>query len=277
MMHLRTSRAVGLPVGILLLAASLVAQDAPRDRARGRFQRDASAPGGASFLGAQAGAPGRVVRNAPYSAEAVTEITQTLADGNRIHQIGTSRIYRDGEGRTRTEQSLSGLNAIAPNSNLPKVIFLQDPVAGTSYALDTTRKTATKSAWQRAGRGPAARPMAAGAGRAVPRTGNGSVKEESLGRQTMAGVPADGTRTTSVIPAGEVGNEQPITIVTERWYSPDLQVYLLTRRTDPRAGETVTRLTNLTRGEPAHSLFEVPADFKVTEENWPGRPAPPAR
>ena len=267
-MHLRTIRAVLLPVGMLALAASLAGQNAPQDRGRGRFQPDAGTPGGARFLGAQAGAPGRVVRNAPYAAEALTEITQTLADGNRIHQVGTSKVYRDGEGRTRIEQSLSGLSAIAPNSNLPKVIFLQDPVAGSSYALDTTRKTATKSAWQRGGRGFGAK-SEAGAG--------GAAKDESLGRQTMEGVPADGTRSTTVIPAGQVGNEQPITIVTERWYSPDLQVNLLTRHTDPRAGETVTRLTNLTRGEPAHSLFEVPADFKVVEENWSGRPAPRSR
>jgi len=86
------------------------------------------------------------VKNAPYAADAVTEITQTLPDGNHIHQVSTSRIYRDTEGRTRVEQSLTGLNAIAPNSKLPTVIFLQDPVAGTSYALDTTRKTATRSA-----------------------------------------------------------------------------------------------------------------------------------
>jgi len=266
-MRLSTSRAVLLPVGMLIFAAGLQAQDPPQDRARGRFQPDARMPGGARLLGAQAGAPGRVVRNAPYAAEAVTEITQTLADGNRIHQVSVSRVYRDGEGRTRIEQSLSGLSAIAPNSNLPKVIFLQDPVAGTSYALDTTRKTAAKSAWQRAGRG-------AGSGWSDPRPGIESARKESLGRQTMEGVPADGARTTLTIPAGQVGNEQPIPIVTERWYSPDLQIYLLTRHTDPRAGETVTRLTNLTRGEPAHSLFEVPADFKVIEDNRSPRPAP---
>jgi hypothetical protein len=275
-MLLRTSRAVVLPVGILAMAAGLAAQNSPQDRASGRFpaggrfQPDAGVPVRARFLGAQAGTPGRVVRNAPYAAEAVTEITQTLADGNRIHQVSVSRVYRDGEGRTRTEQSLSGLSAIAPNSNLPKVIFLQDPVAGSSYALDTTRKTATKSEWQRAGRG-------RGAAWTSPRPGAPSVKEESLGRQTMEGLPADGTRSTTVIPAGQVGNEQPIPIVTERWYSSDLQVYLSIRHSDPRSGETVTRLTNLTRGEPAHSLFEVPADFRVTGENWSSPPAPLAR
>ncbi len=267
-MQLRISRAARLPAIALAVAASLAAQGPPQGRGRGMFQPEAGAPGGARFLGALAGAPGRVVRNAPYSADAITETTQTLADGNRIHQVGTSKIYRDGEGRTRTEQSLSGLGAIAPSGNLPKVVFLQDPVAGISYALDATRKTATRSAWQRGGRGP-------GAGPAPGRGGAG--KDESLGRQTMEGVPVDGTRSTHVIPAGQVGNEQPISIVTERWYSPDLQVFVLTRHSDPRAGETVTRLTNLTRGEPAHSLFEVPADFKVVEENWSGRPAPRAR
>ena len=269
-MLFRTSGAVVLPVGMLAMAAGLAAQNSPQDRGRGRFQPDSGLPAGARFLGAQAGAPGRVVKNAPYAAEGVTEITQTLADGNRIHQVSASRVYRDGEGRTRTEQSLSGLSAIAPNSNLPKVIFLQDPVAGSSYALDTTRKTATRSAWQRAGRG-------RGAGWAGPRPGTASVKEESLARQTMEGLPVDGTRSTTVIPAGQVGNEQPIPIVTERWYSPDLQVYLSIRHSDPRSGETVTRLTNLTRVEPAHSLFEVPADFKVTEANWSSQPAPQAK
>ena len=255
-MLLRKSAAGFAAAGVLALAAGLGAQSPPRER-----------PGGARFLGAQAGAAGRVVRNAPYSADLITEITQSLADGNRIHQVSVSRVYRDGQGRTRTEQSLSGLNAIAPNSDLPKVVFLRDPVAGTSYALDATRKTATRSAWLRAGRGPAA-------DGADSRPGAGGAREESLGRQTMEGVPADGIRSTTAIPAGQVGNEQPITIVTERWYSPDLQIYLLTRHTDPRAGETVTRVTNLTRGEPAHSLFEVPADFTVTGANWPSRPAP---
>jgi hypothetical protein len=223
-------------------------------------------PGGARFLGAQAGAPGRVVKNAPYAADAVTEITQTLPDGNHIHQVSTSRIYRDTEGRTRVEQSLTGLNAIAPNSKLPTVIFLQDPVAGTSYALDTTRKTATRSAWQRAGRGPGQK------GPGGPRPGEDNVKTDSLGQKTMEGLAVDGTRTTMVIAAGQLGNEQPIQIVTERWYSADLQTFVMTRHNDPRAGETVTKLTNVSRAEPAHSLFEVPADFKVVEDTHAVRP-----
>lgn len=86
----------------------------------------------------------------------------------------------------------------------------------------------------------------------------------------MEGVPVDGTRITTVIPAGQIGNEQPIQIVTERWYSPDLQIYILVRHSDPRSGETVTRVTNLSRGEPPKALFEVPADYKVVD--GPPRP-----
>ena len=94
---------------------------------------------------------------------------------------------------------------------------------------------------------------------------NPNVKTETLARQTIEGVPADGTRTTFTIPAGEMGNELPIQVVTERWYSPDLQTFVLTKHSDPRTGDTVTRLTNINRSEPSHTLFEVPADYKVTE------------
>jgi hypothetical protein len=84
-------------------------------------------------------------------------------------------------------------------------------------------------------------------------------------RQVRDAVP----RTTITIPAGQEGNERPIETVVDSWYSPDLQMAILSTRSDPRTGETVTRYTNIVRGEPAHSLFEVPADYKIT----PGRGA----
>ena len=77
----------------------------------------------------------------------------------------------------------------------------------------------------------------------------------------MEGVAVEGTRTTLTIPAGQIGNEQPINIVSERWFSPDLKVLVMSRQSDPRFGETTYRLTNLTRAEPSPQLFEIPADF----------------
>jgi hypothetical protein len=234
--------------------------------------------------------PGRVVKSAPYSADVVTETTQTLADGNHIRQSSTAKVYRDTEGRTRREQSLNTLGGLAPSSNLPQVVFINDPVAGFNYALNPQNRTATKSAWARSGRGAQAQgstqPMARlrqqsadGSAAIAGRRGRGAavrqnIKTESLGRQTIEGVPADGTRTTMTIAAGQWGNEQPIQIVTERWYSPDLQTVVLSRHTDPRMGETVSKLANVSRSEPPSSLFEPPADYKVAEAgSRTGRPA----
>ena len=89
--------------------------------------------------------------------------------------------------------------------------------------------------------------------------------KESLGSQMIEGVRADRTRTTITIPVGAIGNEQPIQIVSERWYSPELQTVVMTKRNDPRAGETVYHLTNISRTEPPHSLFEAPADYAVED------------
>jgi len=232
---------------------------------------------GLRLVGAEPGRPGLVVKGAPFSADITTEITQNLP-GNRIHEVSTSRFYRDSEGRTRREQSLGGLGALAAGANLPPVVFINDPVARANYALNPSAHTATKSSGNRGFGwmgGPAQAPQrqdAPGPGGRRMREGQvGNTKTESLGRQTIESVPADGTRLTVTIPAGAVGNEQPIQIVTETWYSPDLQLVILSKRTDPRSGETVTRYTNISRTEPARSLFEVPPDFKVTDV--PGRGA----
>jgi hypothetical protein len=89
------------------------------------------------------------------------------------------------------------------------------------------------------------------------------VVKEELGEQTIEGILANGTRTTSTIPAGALDNEQPIRIVSEEWFSPELQVLVLTRHSDPRVGETTYRLTNISRTEPVKSLFELPAGYTV--------------
>jgi hypothetical protein len=280
-------------VCLLALAAGAFAQG---PGARGPRPMGPGGPGGGRFLGAEAGMPGRVVKNAPYSADVVTESTQTLGDGNHIRQTSNGKFYRDSEGRTRQEQSLNGLSAIAGSTTLPHVVFIHDPVAGHSLALNVTDKTATKSL-QRPGRGnggpppppagattpgtgqvsdQAAGPHMRGVGRGPGRSANSqNVKTESLGRQTMEGVVVDGTRTTLTIPAGQMGNEQPINVVTERWYSAELQAVVLLKRSDPRNGETVTKLANVSRAEPSRTLFEAPADYKVTETTHmrPGGPS----
>jgi hypothetical protein len=93
------------------------------------------------------------------------------------------------------------------------------------------------------------------------------VKAESLGKQVIEGVECAGSKETTTIPAGAVGNERAIETVTEHWYSPDLLLEVLTKTTDPRFGETTYRLANIVRAEQPRSLFEVPADYKLEEPN----------
>ena len=92
-----------------------------------------------------------------------------------------------------------------------------------------------------------------------------NTKKESLGKQTIEGVEAEGTRITTTIPAGDIGNELPIEMVFETWYSPELQTVIMSKHSDPRSGESTYRLTNINRIEPPHSLFELPPDYTVQE------------
>lgn len=255
----------------------------------------------------------KVVKGMPYSADAVTEFTQTLPDGNRIQRKSESQIYRDGEGRTRREFSPMMVGPMMVGSmqgapDLGKSIQIVDPVAGTTMILDPRSRTVSKMpsiapafSITRDEKGPETGAERVelkvttnvesdnGSTRIITRRieGNQVVTEdvknldtkmftfikgaaknlrtENLGKQTIDGIEAEGTRTVETIPAGEVGNEKQIEIVNERWYSNDLQLVLLTRHVDPRFGENLYRVINVNRAEPDASLFVVPADYKVNE------------
>jgi hypothetical protein len=221
---------------------------------------------------------GRVVTGAPYSAEAVTEITQTLLDGNRIEHRTSTRIARDGRGRIRREQQAVAVGGLVAEAAAP-IITIADPKEGVFVTLDVARKVAMRSkppgrdepltvrrTFGGVGIGAGILHESPGGSPGRPRpVPEGDVRTAPLGAQTLEGVRAEGTRTTTTIPAGAVGNQLPIEVVSERWYSPELQVVVLTRRSDPRVGETVYRLRDIVRAEPAPDLFEIPGDFRVED------------
>lgn len=242
-----------------------------------------------SWVASEMSFEGRPVKGAPYSAEVVTETTQTLSDGNRIQRKNSASVYRDSEGRTRREQTLTGIGPWSIAGDAPQTIIINDPVAGVQYVLNPKDKTAQKISAPVPYPAVAAAPVESGTvtgpvrvQRALPppaAPGAGiAVSEfhvfdqnvpkpqsESLGKRVIEGIEAEGTRTTTTIPAGQIGNELPIQIVSERWFSPELQVVVLSRHHDPRMGETVYRLTNISRSEQPRSLFEVPADYAIKE------------
>jgi hypothetical protein len=234
------------------------------------------------------------VKNAPYRADQITENTQTLGDGTRIHNEHQVTIYRDSQGRVRRET--------------PEQISIWDPNSGVGYTLDTKSMTAgkmqvsvsvgagnsgnvgfsvrtqtgtTNSTMVAGGGGDNIRvlktltagpgdleggPVTAAFGRAEAKGAlAGTPNKESLGTRIMEGVGAQGDRQTSTIEAGAIGNDRPIQIVSERWYSSDLQVDVMTRHSDPRTGEEMVRLINISRAEPDSSLFQVPAGYQITE------------
>lgn len=90
-------------------------------------------------------------------------------------------------------------------------------------------------------------------------------KTETLGKEVIEGVECEHTRSVTTLPAGAIGNENPIETVRDSWYSPELKMTILTKTKDPRFGESTYRVTNINRAEPDASLFQVPSDYTIKE------------
>lgn len=244
-----------------------------------------------AFIGGQL-LGGPLVTGQPYSAEGVTETTQTLGDGTHISNQTSSMIYRDSEGRERRENTLGKLGPWNASGTPPKIVFISDPVAKVSYTLDENAHTAHKMpappspppppgaaafrTFQMPAPMPPPPPGAVEAGATISSANvmwfskdsspsGAPPKAEQLGTQMIGGVQAQGTRTTITIPAGQIGNDRDLNIVDERWYSPELQVVVMSKHSDPRMGDSDYTLTNINRAEPDPTLFQVPADYTITE------------
>jgi len=207
--------------------------------------------------------PGKVVTGAPYSAVAITETRQTLADGNTISRKVQANVFRDSQGRTRREITLTGVGPLASTGESRTFVMIHDPVAGTAFVLHEDTKVAEKLRVPPGGRNHPADLQSKFNARMQEEIANGTLKKEDLGVLTINGVKAQGTRFTRTIPAGQAGNQKPIIITNERWYSPDLQTVTKTVRSDPRFGETTYTVTNIQKQEPAAALFAVPSDYTV--------------
>lgn len=236
------------------------------------------------FIGIEGPAFRRTVTGLPFTATFSSQSSQTLPDGNHITHNSSGNIARDSQGRTRRDVTLPGIRGLAASGqNAPHVVMINDPVAGTHFVLHPDQKTADSPAFH--GKGGRAKGMArrhGGEAEAWAGKNADQVTSSSLGTQTIGGVVAEGTRITRTIPAGEIGNEKPIQIVTERWYSSDLQTVVMVKRTDPLHGDSSFQLTEIQRSEPAATLFQVPPDYTVNtapagrRSRTPATPLPPA-
>jgi hypothetical protein len=223
---------------------------------------------------------GQVVKGAPFTAQRTEESTQTLGDGTHISHNSSISYARDSAGRVRREDD--------------EWITIYDPVANATYRLNKKNHTGSKVEFIRGAakirldginqetadelKAQSEKALAEekarqdGVGAITNEGPDGRVysirqdgAEESLGSQVVNGVMADGTRTTRTIPAGDFGNDRPITIVTESWYSPELHLTVMYKRSDPREGDVVTQYTGIKKGEPDPSVFQIPAGYTLNQ------------
>ncbi len=261
--------------GTLAVSAGLArAQEAPPPPPPGGMRH--GGPGGdmvpppmgdrIELLGFEGMRGGKIVTGAPFSGVAVTESTQTLADGNHITHKTQSNLFRDSQGRVRKEVTISGFGPLAASGEPKPFVVINDPVAKMNFVLHPDTKVAERMGHSHRGM----RGLAKGGAfegkmqaRQEEEIAAGNLKKEDLGARVIAGVSVQGTRLTRTIPAGQIGNEKTIIVVHETWFSNDLQMVVMSKRSNPWGGETTYTLTNIQRTEPTAALFAVPSDFTV--------------
>lgn len=217
---------------------------------------------------APSGAPGQ-----PFSADVIEETDHTLSDGNHIHRETHGKFFRDSQGRTRSETEIGVFGPGKPFVH----VFIMDLVEGRFIVLDLEHKTATINHTGKVTShfeaGAANRPVA-GTGLSASASGipaqrhaadKSELSSENLGTTTIEGFTVIGTRFSNTMPAGSIGNDKPITTTSERWFSPDLKMDLVNSSDNPESGKHVQKMVNIRTGDPDPLLFQVPADFTVTE------------
>ena len=231
----------------------------------------------------------------PYSAVQVSETTQTLGDGTHISHVGMKvLIYRDSSGRTRREMFPSPPPGASPTVQIPRLVTIMDPVAGYIYSLDVANKIARRTQMPKAGQPVASAALNAptgalslglgtvNSGSAVAITPNSGsapsapppvasrprpqTKNDPIGTQVIEGLLCDGTRNTITYPVGMFGNDRDIVATGETWISQELHIPVLIKRSDPRSGENVTKLTDINRSEPDPAFFAPPPDYTIQDQ-----------
>ncbi len=170
------------------------------------------------------------VMDSKMSPQAMVELEKTLAaQGKTMTIVTTAPSAQSPAAQAELEKALVGKIAVASTVPAGEITVLHSGEGrGSGYAFNT----------------------------------------ESLGTKNFEGVEAEGTRNVTTIPAGAIGNERPIEIVYEKWYSKDLQLIVYSKHSDPRYGDQVYKLTNISRNEPDPSVFTIPGDYKMQAEGY---------
>ncbi|MGC2109321.1 MAG: hypothetical protein WA655_07370 [Candidatus Korobacteraceae bacterium] len=204
------------------------------------------------------------VRNAPLSADVITEYDRVLAYGGHIHREMRGKVFRDSQGRVRTETEQP--NPWTGAEQLAR-ITIQDPARHFVIHLDPRTRTATIC---RMGQTPIAKDVASATGISLPHSASTKttlLKSEDLGTKFFDGVAATGTRTTRAFDGEVMENGRPVVMVTESWFAHDLQIVVLSETDDNQSGRDSMKLANIVRVEPNPQLFAIPPDYTLKESS----------
>jgi len=202
----------------------------------------------------------------PFSGVRTYQGARNFIGGNRIDRGTTERLYRDGKGRTRVERDTPA-EVLARNPRMePVQITINDPLSGDRIELRAQSKTAMIF---HGGAAPAAAPLKTEppvsfvfAGRVYSGTDQGWSKPAALGEKSFDGLRATGQRRQYTLPIGVVGNEKPIVVTVDQWFSPELSLIVARTGTTSIAGEFGMQVENIVHGEPDAGLFLIPADYR---------------
>ncbi len=210
---------------------------------------------------------------APFTLTLETEWVKQLGDGGTITLVNKRRIARDGAGRIYQERWLLVPKAGKAESQMTTV-QISDPNAHTLYncfyagpkknVCDLlTYKPLTPAV------DISEKPVAGD----LP-DGQGSFVHDQLGKQFLSGVETVGVRDSITYNPGVFGNDRKVTTEREAWYSPQLDLNLLSIRSDPQTGKQTFTATNVILADPDPALFELPAGFQVVDrrQNTPPEP-----
>jgi hypothetical protein len=204
----------------------------------------------------------------PYSGIATTQSATLLLDGNRIVRTETTRFFRDSQGRTRVEHMFPPINSSMSSAPTVMMVAINDPVSAERYMLHPQQKIADVLAWRGASAIQPPVPTPTPSARfSLPGFGFGAVSSDAeskgvpLGEKTIDGIRVVGTQLEHTVPVNTIGNEKPIVITAEQWFSPELGVVILATHRSAIGSETTYQLEQIVRAEPDATLFVLPADY----------------
>ncbi len=201
---------------------------------------------------------------APFTMVLETEWIRVLADGGTITSVNKRRIARDASGRVYQERWF----LVPKNGNVESqmtTIQIADPKTHQLYncfffgakknlcellnfepssvAVNTAEKNVAGD---------------------LP-DHQGSFAHEFLGKQFISGVETLGVRDSTIYNPGVFGNDRKVTVEREVWYSPQLELNLLSVRNDPRTGKQTFTGRDVVLGDPDPALFGIPPGFQVVD------------